>query len=113
MLYGPEDPLAGHHPHVIWYTWGTRYKDGSFEGGHFGAGHDRFGFALLTNDWQETLVTTNVEALVKPGADRNFPEAVYLRADDTLWEFLPGPKGCAVIGNLLSRPRDRLPNERL
>ena len=93
MLYGPEDPLAGHHTHVTWYTWGTRYKDGSFEGGHFTAGHDRFGFALMTTDKQEVVATTNVEALVKPGTDRNFPEAVYLRADDTLWEFIPDPKG--------------------
>jgi hypothetical protein len=93
MLYGADDPLAGHHTHVIWYTWGTRYKDGSFEGGHFTSGHDRFGFALYTNDKEQVVATTNVEATVKPGDDRNFPKAVYLRADDALWEFLPDPKG--------------------
>ncbi|AKJ03471.1 hypothetical protein ATI61_11560 [Archangium gephyra] len=93
MLYGADDPLAGHHTHVTWYTWGTRYKDGSFEGGHFSSGHDRFGFALYTNDREQVVATTNVEALVKPGEDNNFPKAVYLRADDALWEFIPDPKG--------------------
>jgi len=36
---------------------------------------------------------TDVEAIVKSGPDRNFPEAIYLRAGDSLWEFIPDPKG--------------------
>ena len=93
MLYGDGDPMAGDHTHVTWYTWGTRYKDGSFEGGHFSAGHDRWGFALMTTDQQVVTTCTDVEAIVKSGPDRNFPEAIYLRAGDSLWEFIPDPKG--------------------
>lgn len=93
MLYGKGDPMAGDHTHVVWYTWGTRFKDGSFEGGHFSAGHDNWGFALTTTDKEEVTTCTNVEAIVKAGSDGNFPESIHLRAGDTLWEFIPHPKG--------------------
>jgi len=93
VLYGKGDPVAGEHAHVLWYTWGTRYKDGSFEGGHFTAGHDRFGFAITTTDREVITASTDVEAIVKPGSDGNFPDGIYLRVDDTLWEFIPDPRG--------------------
>jgi hypothetical protein len=91
-LYGKGDPLAGDHTHLVWYTWGTRFKDGSFEGGHFSAGHDRWGFALTTTENEEVTTCTDVEAIVKAGAD-GFPERIHLRAGDSLWEFIPHPKG--------------------
>jgi hypothetical protein len=93
IQYGAGDPLAGDHTHITWYTWGTRYKDGSFEGGHFSAGHDKWGFALLTTDQEAVTATTNVEGLVRPGSDRNFPDGIVLRVEDALWEFLPDPRG--------------------
>jgi hypothetical protein len=93
VQYGAGDPLAGDHTHVTWYTWGTRYKDGTFEGGHFSAGHDKWGFALTTTDKEVVTATTDVEALVKSGPDRNFPETIILRVEDQLWEFLPDPRG--------------------
>lgn len=93
VQYGHGDPLAGDHTHTTWYTWGTRYKDGSFEGGHFSAGHDKWGFALITTDKEIVTATTSVDAVVRPGEDRNFPEGITLRVDDQLWEFLPDPRG--------------------
>lgn len=50
-------------------------------------------------------ICTDVEAIVKSGPDRNFPESIYLRAGDSLWEVIPDPKGRMpdFLGNPSSR----------
>lgn len=92
-LYSEKEPLCGPQTHTTWYSWGTRYKDGSVEAGHFASGHDLFGFAIYTDGKGRVVTSTNVDALIKPGQDRNFPEQIVLTIDNVLWEFIPDPRG--------------------
>lgn len=93
MLYVRKDILVGEQLHNSWYTWATRYTDGSFEAGHFMLANDHGGFAIFTNDSQEVTATQNITGSVTPGSDQNFPDAISLLIDGVEWEFLPDPKG--------------------
>lgn len=93
MLYVKKDVLVGEQLHNAWYTWATRYTDGTYDAGHFLLANDRGGFALLTNERQEIVRTTAVTGEVFPGEDRNFPKGIALEVDGEKWEFLPDPRG--------------------
>ena len=64
ILYAGGDPLTRHKNHRAWYTWATRYKDGSFDAGHFMLGHDRLGFSIVTNEHQQLVLSTDVSGEV-------------------------------------------------
>jgi len=93
ILYAGQDPLTGPKQHRAWYTWATRYKDGTLDGGHFLLGHDRMGFALLTNEKEQLTLVTDVEGDIEIGPDNTFPKGLKLRFGTQEWEFLPDPKG--------------------
>ncbi|MBF4997310.1 hypothetical protein IRT45_09085 [Nocardia sp. BSTN01] len=93
MLYVKKDVLVGEQLHNTWYTWATKYTDGTYDAGHFMLANDRGGFALLTNERQEILRTTAVTGEVFPGEDRNFPKDITLEINGEKWEFLPDPHG--------------------
>ena len=93
MLYQKRDPLTGHNLHRCWYTWGTRYTDGTWETGHFTVGHERHGFAIVANSEGETITTSRVEAEIHVGEDGNFPTGIALDVEGEAWEFLPDPRG--------------------
>lgn len=91
-LYGNRDIMMQNFGHIIWYTWGNKYKDGSVEGGHFILGHDRLVFAVFT-DGNTVTATQNIEGKVTPNADNTFSEAIELTIDGEKWEFTPDPRG--------------------
>jgi hypothetical protein len=94
LMYGGEDPLFRKDMHHrAWYTWATRYTDGSFDAGHFVLGTDRIGFALLTNERGELTLATDVSGNVKLAANEVWPERIDLKANGVAWEFLPDRKG--------------------
>jgi hypothetical protein len=94
LMYGGEDPLFRKDMHHrCWYTWATRYTDGSFDAGHFVLGTDRIGFALLTNERGELTLATEVSGDVKLRANEVWPERIDVKANGVAWEFLPDPKG--------------------
>lgn len=93
MLYVRKDILVGEQLHNSWYTWATRYKDGTFEAGHFLLANDHGGFAIFTNDKGEVTTSIDVTGEVEPGPDQNFPKAVTLVIEGEEWEFLPDPRG--------------------
>ncbi|WP_192876315.1 hypothetical protein [Rhizorhabdus dicambivorans] len=94
LMYSGQDPLfrADQH-HRCWYTWATRYTDGSYDSGHFVLGTERVGFALFTNQRGETNLSTKVSGSVKLIPGDIWPETIQLDVDGEKWEFLPDPKG--------------------
>ena len=108
-IYLPEgiriyqgDALVGEKLEILWFTWATRYQDGTLEAGHFLFGHDRLGFALLTDERGGVTATTDVEAWVTLDPDGFWPARIDLTAAGVDWEFLPDQKGNMV--DLLPMP---------
>lgn len=91
-LYLEKDLIMENQAHMLWYTWATRYKDGSFEGGHFIVGHDRLGFGVMT-DGTNVWASQDVDVRVHRKPDSPFAEHINLTFDGQMWEFLPHPKG--------------------
>ena len=94
LMYSGQDPLfrADQH-HRCWYTWATRYTDGSYDSGHFVLGTERVGFALLTNDRGETTLSTDVSGEVTLAAKDIWPVGIHIDVAGVKWEFIPDPKG--------------------
>jgi hypothetical protein len=91
-----DDVLIGEQAEVLWYTWATRYTDGSFEGGHFMVGHRRLGFAIVYDEIGRVSATTDVDAHVTLDGAGPWPERIDLTAAGVEWEFLPAPGGRMV-----------------
>jgi hypothetical protein len=91
-LYKAKDLVMENAGHLVWYTWATRYKDGSVEGGHFMLGNGDLGFAVIT-DGKEVVATRDIDGVVKRRQDSKFAEAISLTIDGEEWEFLPDPRG--------------------
>lgn len=92
-IYDGNDPLTKHDQHRIWYTFATRYKDGTYDAGHIILGHDRLGFALLTNEKQKLTLCTDVTGEVTQVSDGPWPQSIKVHVQGVDWEFLPDPKG--------------------
>ena len=90
-----DDLLIGDQLHISWYTWATRYVDGSLEAGHFMLGHDGMRFALLCDENGRVTRTTNVDGRVVL-ADGVWPARIEIEAEGTSWEFLPDDRGRMV-----------------
>jgi hypothetical protein len=94
LMYSGQDPLfRSDQHHRCWYTWATRYTDGSYDSGHFVLGTERVGFALLTNDRGETTLATDLTGTVKLVPGDIWPEGITLDVGGVKWEFIPDPKG--------------------
>lgn len=91
-LYVNKDLVMENKGHIIWYTWATRYEDGSFENGHFMLGNGPLGFALFT-DGQTVTSTRDIAGRVTPREGSPFAERIELTIDGEQWEFIPQPNG--------------------
>jgi hypothetical protein len=91
-LYTSKDLVMENKGHLIWYTWATRYTDGSWEGGHFMLGNGPLGFALVT-DGENTIYTQDITGRVLAKDGEPFAERIELTVDGEQWEFLPDPRG--------------------
>jgi hypothetical protein len=91
-----DDIFIGEKAEVVWYTWATRYRDGSFEGGHFLVGHRRLGFAVVYDETGLVSTTTDVDATVTLEGEGPWPARIDLTAAGQEWEFLPDPRGRMV-----------------
>ena len=105
LMYSGKDPmfLPDQH-HRCWYTWGTRYEDGSYESGHFVLGTERVGFALVTNQDGELILDTEVTGDVELMDDKVWPKRIVTHTSGGNFEFLPDPKGRMpdLLGNIQS-----------
>ena len=92
-VYRTKDALVQEQLEVSWYTWATRYKDGSIDAGHFMLGNDKFGFAILTDENGDVRFTYDVDGEVSLEPDGYWHSGVRLSALGQEWEFLPDPVG--------------------
>lgn len=93
-MYGGKDPLfRPDMHHRCWYTWGTRYTDGSYDCGHFVLGTDRVGFALLTNERGSLVLDTDVAGDIELVPNEIWPKRITVKTRGETWVFTPDPKG--------------------
>jgi hypothetical protein len=93
MLYAHRDTLVAKGVETTWYTFATRYEDGSVEAGHFIAGHDRSGFFMLTDGQQVLHRSSNLKATVIRNADGHWHDRIDLDVDGERWEMISDPRG--------------------
>ncbi|MES2264311.1 MAG: hypothetical protein V4724_37865 [Pseudomonadota bacterium] len=93
-IHFKKDLVVNNKMHVVWWSFATIYKDGSFDAGSFMVGHDHLGYAILMNESGEVRCTTRIEGEVKHLPNSYFAsEAVVTLENGEQWEFLPDPKG--------------------
>ncbi len=104
-IYKTKDALVQEQLELFWYTWATRYKDGTVDAGHFTLGHDHFGFAILTDEKGQVRFTYDVTGEVNFGQNGYWQEGIRYRAFSEEWEFVPDPKGRLVGLGTLKNPQ--------
>ncbi|CAB4364144.1 MAG: hypothetical protein F2681_09055 [Actinobacteria bacterium] len=91
-----DDIFIGDEAELVWYTWATRYLDGSFEGGHFMLGHRHLGFAVVYDEHGSVVTSTDLGGEVTLDGEGPWPTRIDLTAGGQQWEFLPDPRGRMV-----------------
>ena len=95
-----DDPWVGESSRegleLAWYTWGTRYTDGSWEVGQFAAGHGRSGVAFISASDGTELATTDITVAVEPETDDYWARHVHFTVAGEPWRFDPDSRGRMV-----------------
>lgn len=104
-LYAHRDSLMGQKIEICWYSWGTRWDDGSIECGHFIGGNDRAGFGMAAQGDKITLLTSAVTAEVNRASDGYWHDGIRLDANGEAWEIVADPRGRQVDMNQLANPQ--------
>lgn len=93
ILYSDKDVMMENYGHIIWYTWATKYKDGTVDAGHFILGHDKLGFAVIT-DGENVIATQDINGVVTDDEENMpFSKEIKLTIDGVEWEFHRDPRG--------------------
>lgn len=92
-VYKTKDPLVQEQLELLWYTWGTRYKDGTMEAGHFLIGNDLMGFGILTDEKGNVRFSYDVDCRMTFGEDNYWSTDLRAEVFGEEWEFLPDPRG--------------------
>jgi hypothetical protein len=92
-VYKTKDALVGEKLELAWYTWATRYKDGTLDAGHFMLGNDRFGFAVLGDEHGNVRWDYDVNGEVTFGPDGYWHTGIRFSALGEEWEFIPDERG--------------------
>jgi hypothetical protein len=93
-MYTGQDPLFREQlHHRCWYTWGTVYKDGSYDCGHFVLGTGRVGFAVYTDQTQKVTMVTDPRGDITIDSKGTWPSRIAVQAGKDHWEFLPDLRG--------------------
>lgn len=104
-IYKTKDALVQERLELVWYTWATRYKDGTLDAGHFTLGNDNFGFAILTDEKGAVRFTYDVNGEVDFGSNGYWQEGIRYTAFGEEWEFVPDPRGRLVGLGTLKNPQ--------
>lgn len=93
-IHFKKDLVVNNNMHVIWWTFATVYKDGTWDVGSFMVGHDHLGYAIFQDQTGRVRVTTDIEGLAthKPGSYFVDKARIVLEGGEE-WEFLPDPRG--------------------
>jgi hypothetical protein len=105
MIY-VDDIFVGEQAEIVWYTWATRYVDGSFDGGHFMLGHRQLGFAVTYDEHGQVTATSDVDGRVILDGDGPWPQRIEVEAAGQTWEFEPDPAGRMV--DLMPMPNPQI-----
>ncbi|MDB4281627.1 hypothetical protein N9872_01495 [Paraglaciecola sp.] len=93
-IHYKKDLVVNNKMHVIWWTFATIYKDGTWDTGSFMVGHDNLGYAIFQNEKGEVRCTTDIEGEVCHKDGSYFAESAYVVVDgEEKWEFLPDAHG--------------------
>ncbi|PHR83372.1 MAG: hypothetical protein COA59_12340 [Colwellia sp.] len=93
-IHFQKDLVVNNKMHVLWWTFATVYKDGSWDIGSFMVGHENLGYGIFQNDKGELRVTTKVEGVAEHKDGSYFLKCAKIIVDgEHEWEFLPDPKG--------------------
>ncbi|MEO1818379.1 MULTISPECIES: hypothetical protein [Pseudomonas] len=93
-IHFKKDLVVNNKMHVIWWSFATVYKDGTFDSGSFMVGHDNLGYAILNNEKGEVRTTTDIEGLAVHKDGSYFLDNARIVLDGSEeWEFLPDEKG--------------------
>jgi len=93
ILYTSKDTVMENYGHIAWYTWATKYKDGTYDAGHFMLGHDRLGFAVYT-DGENVYSTQDINGIViNDEENMPFAKEIHLTIDGIEWEFHRDSRG--------------------
>lgn len=93
-IHFQKDLVVNNKMHVIWWSFATIYKDGSWDAGSFMVGHENLGYAIFQNDKGEVRCTTDIEGEVRHKHDSWFVDSAHIVLEGKEeWEFLPDPKG--------------------
>ncbi len=93
-IHYKKDLVVNNNKHVIWWSFVTVYKDGTWDTGSFMVGHDHLGYAIFNNEKGEVRVTTDIEGKTEHKDGSYFlKSAVITLEGKEQWEFLPDEKG--------------------
>ncbi|AKU12438.1 MULTISPECIES: hypothetical protein [Rhodocyclales] len=93
-IHFQKDLVVNNKMHVIWWSFATIYKDGTWDAGSFMVGHENLGYAIFQNHKGEIYCTTDIEGEVRHKEGSYFAETARIVVDGREeWEFLPDPKG--------------------
>ncbi len=76
----------------VWGAFATEYEDGSLEWGHLAFGRDEFAFAVVANDREALLATTEVTGGVDVEPD-DWASRILFHAGGQDWEWVADPDG--------------------
>ncbi|KAA0696154.1 hypothetical protein DT594_01980 [Halopseudomonas laoshanensis] len=93
-IHFKKDLVVNNKMHVIWWSFVTIYKDGTWDSGSFMVGHEHLGYAIFMNEKGEIRTTTDIEGLAMHKDGSYFLDSARIILDgEEEWEFLPAPKG--------------------
>jgi hypothetical protein len=93
-IHFQKDLVVNNKMHVLWWSFATIYKDGTFDAGSLMVGHDNLGYAILMSEKGEVRCTTQLEGAVKHKDGSYFASEVLVTLEGgEQWEFLPDEKG--------------------
>jgi hypothetical protein len=91
-LYVAKDPLHDAR-YTSWYSWATRWDDGSTEVGHFLTGDSRFGVAVTADSTGRVQAAGRVTAKIGLADDRYWHTGIDYDVDGVAWRCEPDPAG--------------------
>ncbi len=96
-IHYAKDIVVENKMHVLWWTFATVYKDGSWDMGSFMLGHENLGYAIFQNSEGRVHCTTDIEgeAIHKDGSYFLKTARIFIDGKET-WEFLPDARGDMV-----------------
>jgi len=92
-VYQTKDALVQEEVEVTWYTFATRYTDGSIDAGHVLIGNDLMGFSILTNENGKVRFTYDTDCIVNLDPGGYWHTGIDAQLFGEEWELIADPRG--------------------